>query len=175
MRANAFAAIVAVLFYPSLASGAEVSSTVYFTPGGERPKPITFGDTMIREIAAARKGSSFPKPGTSVVPVHLHELVMDLAVVLGDRQCKDHRFREVTLAKPRAGTEDSSRPIQALEIWVTDACGKKDSYLIALVPCKNFPGHSVVAVTRANQRSPRPIFYGANPLNAGLPFPSCDF
>jgi hypothetical protein len=175
MRANVFAAILAVLLCPSPVSAAEVSSAVYFTPGGEAPKPITFGDSMVREIAAARKGSSFPKPGTSVVPVRLHELVMDLAVVLGDRQCKNHRFLEVTPAKTRPGTESSSRPIQALEIWVTDACGTKAAYLIALLPCKNLPGHSVVAVSRAHQRSPRPIFYGANPLDASLPFPSCDF
>lgn len=175
MRANAFAVILAALLYASLASGAEASSEVYFTPGGESPQPITFGDAMILQVAAARKTSSFPNPGTSVVPAQLHELVMDFAVILGDQQCKDHRFIEVTPAKPRPGTEDGSRAIQALEIWLTDACGKKYSYLIALLPCKKLPGRSVVAVTRAHQDSPRPIFYGANPLNAGLPFPSCDF
>ena len=175
MRASAYSVILAVLLHPSLGFAAEGSSVVYFTPGGESPKPITFGETMVRELADARKKSDFPKPGTSIVPERLYTLVVDFAVILGARECKDHRFLDVKPARPRPGTEKSSRPIEALEIWAIDACGKSASYLISLIPCKNVPGNSVVAVTRAHQRTPRPIFYGANPLNAGLPFPSCDF
>lgn len=168
MRSHPLSLMLVVLIWPSYVWATEVSSVVYFQPPGESVRPITFEETAIHEIADARKKSTFPPPGTSIVPERMHPLIMDFVVLLDGRRCKDYRFIEVNAARAKPSGADNTR--QPVEIWVIDACGQKNSYLIAPRACNKMLGTTAVAVTPAFRRPPRPIFFGADSLDAGTTF-----
>ncbi len=145
------------------------SSVVYFQPPSESIRPVTFEERAVREIANARKNSPYPQSGNSVVPSRLHPLIMDFVALLGGPRCKDYRFVELRRAQEKSAEKEGTRGLGPFETWVIDACGTKNSYHIALFQCNRQAGRTGVAVAPA-MRPPRPIFYGAEPLDAGTAF-----
>jgi hypothetical protein len=163
MRFSLFIVLLSSIGWLSYGWTAEGQSVIYFRPVGESIRPVTFRDNAIREIEDARKRTTFPRAGASIVPSLLQPLVMDFVVLLGGPRCKDYRFLELESAQ--AGDTGVPR-----EVWIVNACGEKQSYLIAPRLCNKKLSRTAIAVAPLVQ-PPRPVFFGASPLRFdGAPF-----